>query len=68
MQLRILRKAMNFLMIMALASMKILKIIHVNANQKIAVDLLFEKVLGGESRNGKKRNYKQLDNFNLQLS
>ena len=54
MQLRILRKARNFLMIMALASMKILKIIHVNANQKIAVDLLFEKVLGGESRNGKK--------------
>ena len=55
-------------MIMALVSMKILKIIHVNANQKIAVDLLFEKVLGGESRNGKKRNYKQLDNFNLKLS
>ena len=67
MQLRILRKARNFLMIMALASIKILKIIHVSANQKIAVDLLFEKALGAESRNGKKRNYKQLDNFNLQL-
>ena len=42
-------------MIMALVLMKILKIIHVDVNQKIVVVILLEKDLDGEKKKKNKK-------------
>ena len=47
-QLKILKKMRNYPMIMGLVMMLIINNSHVNVDQRIVLDTLFEKVLDGE--------------------